>query len=545
MAMRTSDLKISTRIGFGFFVLAAVTLLLGLLAMVELSRVAKTTETIATGNLPSVQLTGEMRDHLNHIRRTEARHMLSSERKEMKALEANMAASRKKLGELDAVAAEMFKAQADSLAAYQKSRQAWYAANEQLTAASRAGKQDEATNIYNGDSNAAFDAAMAEVVKLSRSSADAATEAWDGAKATYEKSRFWLLVGIGGVFVLAALMAFLITRSIAQSIVIPIQRAAAAANEIANGDMTVVLHAEGNDEAGQMLRALEAMRSKLAHVVSAVRQGSDLLASASAELARGNRDLSGRTEKQAHALVGISGSMDQLGSAVKQNSDSAQQANDLALTASTVAAKGRDAVTKVVATMNGISASSRKIADITNIIDGIAFQTNILALNAAVEAARAGEQGRGFAVVAAEVRSLAGRCTQAAREIKGLITASVEQVSSGTGLAEEAGATMTEVVESIRGVADRIAEITEASRAQLQGVGQVGQGVSHIDTATQQNSMLVQELSVAAGGLESHASELVRTVSVFKLHAGFQAALPAPEPRRSAQPKVTSEVDFF
>jgi methyl-accepting chemotaxis protein len=518
--MRPSNFRISTRIGSGFFILAAFTLALGLLALYQLSRVASTTEHLATGSLPSVLLTADLRDHLNSIRRDEARHMLSSERKEMKVLEAQMAATRQKLAELDAQAERMFTSPAHvaALASYKERRQAWYGANTLLTQASRAGKQDEATNIYNGDSHTAFIGAMEQIVKLSEYSAAEAQHAWTEAQGSYIAARQRLLIGVTAAFGLAALIAFVITRSISSSIVEPIQQAVGAASEIANGDMTVVLHASGSNETVQLLRSMDAMRNKLAQVVSAVRLSSDSFAGTTADLARGTIDLAERTSQQAGALEQIAGSMAQLGNAVRQNCESAQQGNELATSASMVAVQGRDRVTQVVATMNGISNSSRKIADITSIIDGIAFQTNILALNAAVEAARAGEQGRGFAVVAAEVRSLAGRCTQAAREIKTLITASVEQVANGTTLVEDAGNTMMRVVDSITEVAQLMGTISEASREQLASVAHVGEAVSHIDKATRQNADLVQELAMGGGGLESKANELVATVSVFKLN---------------------------
>jgi methyl-accepting chemotaxis protein len=524
--MRASDFHISTRIGGGFLVLVLFTLVVGVVSLYELSRVAATTEAIATGRLPSVQLTGEMRDHLNLIRRSEGRHLLSSERKEMKALEARMAESRKKLAELDEAAKSLFPSAAaqQALQDYAKHRQAWYAANEKMTPASRAGKQDEATEIYNGEGNMAFDAAMAQVIQLSDMAASEAATAWEGARRVYQQARLLVVVAIGAAVVLAALMALVIARSIAT----PISKAVKAAEDIAAGDMTVALHPVGKDETAHLLRALETMRRRLGDVVHAVRQSSDLFATASAEIARGNHDLSMRTEKQASALQQTAASMDELGSAVRQNSDSAQQGNQLAVTASTVADRGRDAVAKVVSTMHDISASSRKIADITTIIDSIAFQTNILALNAAVEAARAGEAGRGFAVVASEVRSLAGRCAQAAREIKSLIHASVEQVGAGTGLVEQAGATMLEVVSSINNVAALMGEIAGASREQLSGVTQVGTAVNSMDQATQQNAALVEQLASAANSLESQAADLVQRVAVFKLADERLEAVPAP-----------------
>jgi methyl-accepting chemotaxis protein len=259
------------------------------------------------------------------------------------------------------------------------------------------------------------------------------------------------------------------------------------------------------------------MQASLSTVVASVRHTSDHVANASAEIAQGNQDLSSRTENQASALQQTAASTEQLSSTVRQNADHAAQANQLALYASTVAAQGGAVVAEVVQTMKGINESSQKIADIIGVIDGIAFQTNILALNAAVEAARAGEQGRGFAVVASEVRSLAGRSAEAAKEIKALISTSVERVARGTAQVDKAGATMTEVVNAIRGVTHIVGEITAASSEQSTGVSQIGEAVSQIDQATQQNAALVEEMAAAASNMRTQAQDLVDAVAVFKL----------------------------
>ena len=268
---------------------------------------------------------------------------------------------------------------------------------------------------------------------------------------------------------------------------------------------------------GLLLQALAAMQSSLSSVVTTVRSGSEGVATASAEIAQGNNDMSARTESQASALEQTAASMEELSGTVRQNADSARSANQLALSASSVAIKGGEVVAQVVDTMKGINESSRKISDIISVIDGIAFQTNILALNAAVEAARAGEQGRGFAVVASEVRSLAGRSAEAAKEIKMLINASVERVEHGTALVDQAGTTMTEVVNSIKRVTDIMGEISAASNEQALGVAQVGEAVKQMDEVTQQNAALVEEMAAAASSLKNQSSDLVDAVSVFKL----------------------------
>jgi methyl-accepting chemotaxis protein len=251
--------------------------------------------------------------------------------------------------------------------------------------------------------------------------------------------------------------------------------------------------------------------------VGTVRGNAESVATASAQIAQGNQDLSGRTEQQASALQQTAATMEQLGTTVRHNADSAQQANRLAQGASSVAVQGGEVVGKVVSTMQAISDSSRKIGDIIGVIDGIAFQTNILALNAAVEAARAGEQGRGFAVVASEVRSLAQRSADAAKEIKALIGRSVEQVEQGTALVDQAGKTMNDIVGSIQRVSDIVAEIDSASVEQSSGISQVGQAVTQMDQSTQQNAALVEQSAAAAESLRAKAQQLVQLVAVFKL----------------------------
>jgi methyl-accepting chemotaxis protein len=328
-------------------------------------------------------------------------------------------------------------------------------------------------------------------------------------------------LGIGTLLLGGLLLAsgLLISRSLLQQLGGEPSYAAAVTQRIAAGDLSADIELKHHDESS-LLHGLKTMRDSVADIVGRVRQGSESVATASAEIAQGNHDLSARTESQASALEETAASMEELGSTVKQNADNAKQANQLAQSASTVAVQGGEVVAQVVDTMKGINDSSRKINDIISVIDGIAFQTNILALNAAVEAARAGEQGRGFAVVAGEVRSLAGRSAEAAKEIKTLITESVERVEQGTALVDQAGSTMTEVVSSIRRVTDIMGEISAASSEQSQGVAQVGEAVTQMDQTTQQNAALVEEMAAAASSLKSQAQDLVQTVAVFKLAHG-------------------------
>ena len=296
--------------------------------------------------------------------------------------------------------------------------------------------------------------------------------------------------------------------------------AADIVSEIAAGDLTVDVKIRPGDSSS-LLFAMKSMRDSLAQVVGEVRQGTDTMATASSQIAAGNLDLSSRTEQQASALEETASSMEELTSTVRQNADNARQANQLAASASEVAAKGGAVVSQVVDTMGSINASSRKVVDIIGVIDGIAFQTNILALNAAVEAARAGEQGRGFAVVASEVRNLAQRSAAAAKEIKELIGDSVSKVDIGAKLVDQAGATMSEVVDSIKRVTDIMSEITAASQEQSAGIEQVNQAIGQMDQVTQQNAALVEEAAAAAASLQDQAGNLSQVVSVFKLGAGY------------------------
>jgi len=306
---------------------------------------------------------------------------------------------------------------------------------------------------------------------------------------------------------------------IKQLVTKPLAAATRAAEAIARGDLTVEILVQRNDEVGDLVRSMNSIGAGLTQVVRSVRQNSENVAIACTEIAQGNQDLSTRTEQQAATLQETASSMEQLDAALRQNAEGAVQANGLAVEASSIAAKGGEIVEQVIGTMKGINESSRKIADIIGVIDGIAFQTNILALNAAVEAARAGESGRGFAVVATEVRNLAGRSAEAAREIKSLIGVSVERVEQGSLLVDRAGTTMTSVVTSIRRVTDIMGEIRTASSQQSVGVAQVGGAVSLMDQSTQQNAALVEQMAAAATSLSTQANELVQSVTAFKVAA--------------------------
>ena len=333
------------------------------------------------------------------------------------------------------------------------------------------------------------------------------------AEASFGAARALLVATCAASLLLAVGMGWALTRAITR----PIERAVRVARTVAAGDLSSTIEAGGRDETGQLLAALKAMNDSLAGIVSKVRQTSDSIATGSEQIATGNADLSQRTERQAANLQQTAASMEQMNTSVRHSADTAQQASQLAGSASAAATRGGEVVGEVVATMAAITDSSCRIADITGVIDGIAFQTNILALNAAVEAARAGEQGRGFAVVAGEVRALAQRCAAAAREIKGLIGASVDRIETGSRLAGSAGDAMQDIVGQVRRVADLIRDISRAASEQTGGIGQVNDAVARLDESTQQNAALVEESAAAADSLRRQAARLSEAVSVFKV----------------------------
>ncbi len=349
----------------------------------------------------------------------------------------------------------------------------------------------------------------------------------------YQAARLVMLVLSTLALLAGVLFGWLISRSITQ----PIGAAVKIAQTVAVGNLTSQIEVNSHDEVGELLQALKDMSVSLQTIVSQVRAGTESISSASTQIASGNMDLSSRTEQQAGSLEETASSLEELTSTVQQNSDNARQASSLAKTASDVAGRGGEVVSEVVDTMTSINESSRKIVDIISVIDGIAFQTNILALNAAVEAARAGEQGRGFAVVASEVRNLAQRSASAAKEIKALISDSVEKVDAGSRLVARAGNTMNEVVESVKRMTDVVAEIAAATQEQTTGLSQINIAVSEMDTVTQKNAALVEEAAAAAGAMQDQARALAKLVSTFIID-GAQSLTASPRVSARAVPLI-------
>ena len=533
------DLKIGTRLGLAFGVVLLILVLSVGVGVWRLQELAQTTHDLGTTDSEKLKLAVEWRQTIDvNWVRTKA-VLLDPDVSRMPMWQAEMnktseltLAVRKRLVEL--IQSDEGKA---LIANIDAAREAYRTPRNDLVKRKAAGEDVQV--VLEKELRPLAEAYLEAIRQLEKRQQAIYDKTLHDAEASAATGRLILMVG----GVVAVLLGAGFAWGLSRSIVVPVTQASASAQQIAEGDLTQEIHSEGQDEAAQLQQALKHMQGNLTRIVTQVRQGSESVATASAEIASGNHDLSARTESQASALEETAASMEELSSTVKQNADNARQANQLAQSASTVAVQGGEVVAQVVDTMKGINDSSKKIADIINVIDGIAFQTNILALNAAVEAARAGEQGRGFAVVAGEVRNLAGRSADAAKEIKALITDSVQRVEHGSALVDQAGSTMNEVVTSIRRVTDIMGEISAASTEQSQGVSQVGEAVTQMDQATQQNAALVEEMAAAASSLKSQANELVQTVATFKLAQGqntHHSSVPYREVTAPAKPTHTA-----
>ncbi|MEY2953347.1 MAG: hypothetical protein RLZZ401_1434, partial [Pseudomonadota bacterium] len=533
-------MKMSTRLGLGFGVLILIGVIVAALAAMRMGSMVQDLDEVANERMVKVAQFTELKDNLSDIGRFVRNSLLSDD-------VAFQSREQRKMAELRASNTELLRkldlslttaTGRNTMAVIQNTRSAYNQALDHALATAAKGDRLEATRMLLGEVR---DKQVVLFKAVDQGRAEQREAAEKLAKGAAEIARDSVL--LMGLLTLAMLVIGLaVSRLFARELELtlgaePVHIGQVAA-QVADGDLSRQLQVRPGDHTSVQAMMVR-MQDALTSVVSNVRQGAEEVAAASAEIAHGNGDLSARTEQQASALEETAASMEQLGSTVRQNADNARQANQLAQNASQVAIRGGEVVAQVVDTMKGINDSSRRIADIIGVIDGIAFQTNILALNAAVEAARAGEQGRGFAVVASEVRSLAGRSAEAAREIKTLIGDSVQRVEQGSALVNQAGITMTEVVTSIRRVTDIMGEISAASFEQSAGVAQVGEAVNQMDHATQQNAALVEQMAAAAASLKAQAQDLVQVVSVFQL---APAKNPAPPPGyRSVEAPATIE----
>jgi methyl-accepting chemotaxis protein len=502
--------------GFGGLILAAV--VVGAAALLQMRAMGAATDRITQDAMPSLQAIGELRADVNEARRFELRHTIANTTEQKKELEAKLAETDQRIGALltrydrELVGSEDERKLFD---AYRARYTEYLQSRPKLFELSRGGWDNQLpTQQYLlGDQQKLIDAVSAAGNTLyDFNQMNAAV-----ARQMSEQARKTGLVMIASIIAAVVALGSYAAWALARMILTPLVQARAAASAIAEGDLAYAIPTHGRDEVGMLLDDMQRMQQSLHRIVSDVRSGVDSVGTASREIAQGNHDLSSRTEQQASNLQQTAASMEQMTSAVKQNADAAKQANQLAASASAVAEKGGAVVGQVVATMDDITASSRKIAEIISVIDGIAFQTNILALNAAVEAARAGEQGRGFAVVAGEVRNLAQRSAQAAREIKSLIGESVAKVENGSKLVNDAGQTMSDIVTQVKRVTDLIGEITSSTLEQSSGITQVNQAVTQLDQMTQQNAALVEQSAAAAQSLKEQADRLAQAVAIFKL----------------------------
>jgi methyl-accepting chemotaxis protein len=517
-----ANLGIGKRLALGFAIVCIM-----LIAMVQLSnsmlaRVNEGTHEIVNNRMPKIDATGRVQAEINDIAIALRNMLLYADPADRQQQRAEVIASRQAiealLRELDTTV------QHPRALALQRQIRAenerYVAAQEALFGHLGSGADEAARELLASQMRPLLVRLKGIVGEQAMLQKEISAAAADAAAETYASTRN-LMWGLGFAAVaLAALVAWWITRSITA----PVSQALGVANTVADGDLTSRIEAATRDELGDLLRALRRMNESLAATVTTVRRGTDIIATAAAEVANGSQDLSARTEQQASALEQTASSMEQLASTVKQNADNARQANTLAGAASAVAARGGDVIARVVGTMDEIRASAGQIGDIIGVIDSIAFQTNILALNAAVEAARAGEQGRGFAVVASEVRTLAQRSAAAAREIKELIGASTDKVAAGSQLVGEAGATMRDIVDSVQRVTDIMGEISSATVEQSAGIEQINRAVVEMDAVTQQNAALVEQAAAASESMKEEAARLAQAVAVFRIGDDAQAA---------------------
>jgi methyl-accepting chemotaxis protein len=516
-----NTLRLSHRLALGFGLVLALLLLIAGIGIARMAQIQGQLEHIVTVNNAETKLAVSMRIAINQVATATRNLILLTDEADMKAETDRLARSRANYDKAEAELARLF----ETIPGTSAEEKALFARIQQLKASARPGtnqvvelalqnKNNEAAKLLKDvqSTQGAWLMALGELAELEDKLSD---EAAAEARADYAAGRNTMLATAAAALLLGIGGAVWLSRGVLRQLGGEPAYATEVVRRIAEGDLSVAVQLRAGD--GQsLLAAMQGMQQSLQQVVEGIRTGADSIATGSGQIAVGNADLSQRTEEQASNLQQTAASMEQLNGTVKSNADTARQASQLANAASTVAGRGGEVVDQVVQTMEEITLASRRIGDIIGVIDGIAFQTNILALNAAVEAARAGEQGRGFAVVAGEVRSLASRSAEAAREIKSLIGASVDKVEAGSALVGEAGRTMTDIVAQVRRVSDLIAEISAATVEQTTGIGQVNDAVAQLDQVTQQNAALVEESAAAAESLRSQASRLVQSVAAFR-----------------------------
>jgi len=517
------NLNIGARLTVALAAIGALLLAIAIISIIMLGRLNHGTSNIVENNMPQLEHSNDLINKVNNIAISLRNMMLTDNEtdraNQLKIIETNRADALKDIAALERLS--LLPQDAEQLNRIAAANVRYTQGQLDLIKLILQGTPEE-SRAYLSDKLRPALGQLKDLVaeKIKSQNANAAQAGVDAGQ-TYTNARNLMLVLTGAAIVLAALLGYIITASITK----PVARALLVANTVAAGDLTSDIVVESRDEMGQLLEALKRMNDGLADTVSTVRSGTDNIAMSASEVAAGSMDLSARTEQQASSLEETASSMEELTSTVKQNADNARQAHKLAESASVIAHRGGEVITRVVATMEQINQSSNKIGDIIGVIDGIAFQTNILALNAAVEAARAGEQGRGFAVVATEVRNLAQRSAAAAKEIKDLIDASSSTVASGSALVNQAGDTITELVDSVRRVTDIVSEISAASVEQHAGIEQINQAVTEMDDVTQQNAALVEQSAAAAAAMQNQSQQLAQVVSAFKLRAGAAAAV--------------------
>jgi methyl-accepting chemotaxis protein len=518
------NLETSSKLLVAFATVLVLTVLLGATALGRMGDINQASTLLSGSWLPQTIAVLSLKNDLQELRKLE--HVVISDK-------ASIDGSEQKLS----LALSAFRDNADRLGRtvndanvkaeaieLQRMAVAYLAEHDKMMKLANEGKKDDAVAVLKGSSQPALDAANAQLDKILSSNMSGSQKAARGADQVYTVARITTLALLAAAIGFGVLLALWLARTISA----PLQQVMLVARRIADGDLSTRIEVRTSNETGKLLLAMQHMNDSLMTMIAQVQSGARAIGQASAEIAEGNQDLSTRTEQQAASLEETASSMEQLTATVKQNAEHAVQANKLAVSASAVAVRGGNDVDQVVGTMASINDSSKKIAEIIGVIDGIAFQTNILALNAAVEAARAGEQGRGFAVVASEVRNLAQRSAAAAKEIKSLIDDSVDKVVRGTQLADQARLTMDEVVGSVQRVTGLIGEIADASAEQTAGLEQVNQAIAAMDQATQQNAALVEQAAAAASSMRDETGKLNEAIGAFAVHEGAYRDQPQP-----------------